>query len=355
MALIDEIREQPAVVERFLREASDEVAEACRAIVDADPTHVIIAARGTSDHAAIYAQYALGIGARLSVGLATPSVLSLYGVEPRMERALVIGISQSGASPDIVGVLRAARRQGAIALALTNTRSSDLAAAADHVIDLRAGPERAVAATKSYTATLVALACLAAGLQAGHAGRDRGGRPGDSIERELSALPSALATVLDTEDEVRRIARDQAGMDRCVVLGRGYHYATAREWALKLKELGYVLADPYSAADFLHGPLALIEAGFPALAVAPSGATATDMASIMERVGVELGASLLVVSDDPGLRERGAWSIALPAVPEWLMPIVAIVPGQLHAMHLTIAKGRDPELPRSIGKVTRTH
>jgi glucosamine--fructose-6-phosphate aminotransferase (isomerizing) len=151
------------------------------------------------------------------------------------------------------------------------------------------------------------------------------------------------------------MAADQAGMDRCVVLGRGYHYATAREWALKLKELGYVLADPYSAADFLHGPLALIEAGFPALVVAPSGATATDMGAIIERVGAELGASVLVVSDDADLRARGAWSIALPAgIPEWLMPIVAIVPGQLHALHVTLAKGRDPDSPRSIGKVTRT-
>jgi glucosamine--fructose-6-phosphate aminotransferase (isomerizing) len=349
MALIDEIREQPAVVERFLRESGDAVDGACRAIHEAAPTHVVIAARGTSDHAAIYAQYALGIHARLSVGLATPSVLSLYGVEPRMEGALVIGISQSGASPDIVGVLAAARRQGAVALAITNTPDSDLAAAASHVVDLRAGPERAVAATKTYTTTLVALAALTAGLAA-----EPATGPVD-LRGQLSGLPAWLASAVAVEDEVRRIAADQAGMDRCVVLGRGYHYATAREWALKLKELGYVLADPYSAADFLHGPLALIEAGFPALVVAPSGATATDMGAIIERVGAELGASVLVVSDDADLRARGEWSIALPAgVPEWLMPIVAIVPGQLHALHVTLAKGRDPESPRSIGKVTRT-
>jgi glucosamine--fructose-6-phosphate aminotransferase (isomerizing) len=344
VGLIDEIREQPEVVERFLREAAGEVGAACEAIRRADPTHVVIAARGTSDHAAIYAQYALGIRARLSVGLATPSALSLYGVEPRMGRALVIGISQSGASPDIVGVLRAARRQGAVSLAITNTRDSDLAAAASHVIDLRAGPERAVAATKTYTATLVALAALTDGLA-----RDAAG------SSDLEGLPTAIATVLGTEDEVRAIARHQADLERCVVLGRGYHYATAREWALKLKELGYILADPYSAADFLHGPLALIEAGFPALAIAPSGATAADMGAILDRLGSGLGAELLVVSDDAALRARGAWAIPLPVgVPEWLMPIVAIVPGQLHAMHVTIAKGRDPELPRSIGKVTRT-
>ncbi|CAN5641549.1 SIS domain-containing protein [soil metagenome] len=344
MALIDEIREQPEVVDRLLRAAADEVGSACAAIRAAGPGHVIIAARGTSDHAAIYAQYALGILARLPVGLATPSVLSLYGVEPRMDGAVVIGISQSGASPDVVGVIRSARSQGAATLAITNSPGSDLAEAAEHVVELRAGPERAVAATKTYTATLAALAMLAAGLS------------DDGAGSELTALPEALGDVLGTEDEARRIALDQAGMDRCVVLGRGYHYATAREWALKLKELGYVLADPYSSADFMHGPLALIEAGFPTLAVAPRGATQADMRAVIERLVGELEAELLVVSDDRDLRAMGAWALPLPeGLPEWLMPVVSIVPGQLHALHLTRAKGRDPESPRSIGKVTRTH
>jgi glutamine---fructose-6-phosphate transaminase (isomerizing) len=346
MPLIDEIREQPEVVDRLLRAAAQEVGSACAAIRAAGLGHVIIAARGTSDHAAIYAQYALGIQARLSVGLATPSVLSLYGVEARMDGAVVIGISQSGASPDVVGVVRSARRQGAVTLAITNTPGSDLASAAEHVIDLRTGQERAVAATKTYSATLAALAMLAAGLSEDVA----------EAEAPLAALPEAIGRALATEDEARRIALAQAGMDRCIVLGRGYHYATAREWALKLKELGYVLADPYSSADFMHGPLALIEAGFPTLVVAPRGATQADLRGVIERLGGELGAELLVVSDDPDLRALGAWSLALPeGPPEWLMPMVSIVPGQLHALHLTLAKGRDPESPRSIGKVTRTH
>ncbi len=146
-----------------------------------------------------------------------------------------------------------------------------MATAAEHHLDLRAGPERAVAATKTYTATLVVLAMLAAGLAKGP------GSGGTRAADELGRLPDALAAALDLEPEARRIAADQAAMDRCVVLGRGYHYATAREWALKLKELAYVLADPYSTADFIHGPLALIEAGFPTFAVAPRGATLADM------------------------------------------------------------------------------
>ena len=343
MALIDEIREQPEVVARLLREAEPEIAVICDAIRAAAPSHVVIAARGTSDHAALYAQYALGVFAGMSVGLATPSVFSLYGAAPDLSRALVVGLSQSGASPDVVGVIRSARSQGALTLAITNTPGSDMAEAAAYHLDLRAGPERAVAATKTYTATLVVLAMLTAGLSSAES------------PANLSGLPEALAVVLGVEDEVRRIAADQVSMDRCIVLGRGFHYATAREWSLKLKELSYVMADPYSSADFMHGPLALVEAGFPMLVVAPRGAAFDDLATAVDRVGDELAARLLIISDDEAMRGRGTWSVPLPAsLPEWLMPIVSIVPGQLHAMHLTMAKGRDPEQPRSIRKVTRT-
>ena len=202
-----------------------------------------------------------------------------------------------------------------------------------------------MAATKTYTSTLLVLAMLTAGLS-----RD------SEAGAQLAAVPDALAAALDLEGEARRIAEDQKGLDRCIVLGRGYHYATAREWSLKLKELAYVLADPYSSADFIHGPLALIEAGFPTFCVAPRGATMGDMAEGIERLGDELGARLLIASDDEAMRARGTWSFALPVgLPEWLMPIISIVPGQLHAMHSTIVQGRDPEQPRSIRKVTLTN
>jgi glucosamine--fructose-6-phosphate aminotransferase (isomerizing) len=344
VALIDEIREQPEVAARVLAEAGPEIAAMCETIKAADPSHVVIAARGTSDHAAIYAQYAFGVLAGISVGLATPSVHSLYGASPDYSQALVIGISQSGASPDVVGVIRAARALGALTLAITNTPGSDMAEAAAHHIALRAGPELAVAATKTYTSTLLVLALLAAGLSDVEA------------EADLARLPGAIAAALDQDDEAARIAADMSQLSRCVILGRGYHYATAREWSLKLKELSYTLADPYSSADFIHGPLALIEAGFPTFCVAPSGATAADMAEVIDRLGGELEARLLIASDDAAVRAKGTWSLALPGnLPEWLVPIVSIVPGQLHARHVTIAKGGDPELPRSIRKVTLTN
>lgn len=344
MSLRDEIHEQPAIVERFLATQRAPMAELARRLRRRPIDGVVIAARGTSDHAAVYAQYVFGTRLRLPVALAAPSILSLYGVAPRFERMLVIGISQSGASPDVVGVVTAARAQGAPTIAITNSPDSDLAAAADDVIDLEAGPELALAATKTYTAELTAVARLAVAL-----GEDA------RADADLRGLPVALAAALEVEPEADRIASETAGIDRCVVLGRGYHYATAREWALKLKELAYVLADPYSAADFEHGPLALVEAGFPVLAVVRSGPAAPGMADLVARLGTEYRADVLVVSDEAPLRARARHALATPeGVPEWLSPIVDIVPCQLFARSLTEAKGIDPEAPRHLHKVTRT-
>ena len=345
MSLRDEIGEQPAVAARLLAEDRAHIAEVAAALRARPIDYVVIAARGTSDHAAIYAQYVLGIRHRLPVALATPSAISIYGVAPRFERALVVGISQSGASPDVVGVVEAARAQGAPTVALTNTPDSPLAMAAEHVLELRAGPELAVAATKTYSAELLCLALLSEALAE---------VPDPAAEGALHDLPRVLEEALATEPLVADVARRQAAMTACVVLGRGYDYATAREWALKLKELAYVAAEPYSAADFEHGPLALIEPGFPVLAVA-AGRAASGLEPLLRRLRDEFQARLLVISDRPGLCALGHDAVLLPdGLPDWLLPIVGIVPAQLHAYHLTRAKGLDTELPRHLQKVTRT-
>ncbi len=346
MTLREEILEQPAVVERLIREGRPVVEAISDALAGLAIDHVVIAARGTSDHAAIYAQYLFGVEHRLPVALAAPSILSLYGVEPRFSRTLVIGISQSGASPDVVGVVEAGRRQGAPTIAITNAPGSPLWEAAEHRIDLRAGPERAIAATKTYTAELVSVALLSAAMAP--ASRR------DSAFEPIASLPAAVRAALDAEDEAKDAARHLAAMSTCTVLGRGYDYATAREWALKLKELAYVVADAYSAADFRHGPVALVEAGAPVLMVAPSGPAAADLVALAQRLAAEQ-ADLLVVSDDPATRALGRRSISLPAgVARHLMPIVSIVPAQLFALHLTLARGLDPESPRNLTKVTLT-
>lgn len=345
MSLRDEIGQQPAVAARLLVEGREHIAAIAAALRGRPIDFAVIAARGTSDHAAIYGQYVLGIRQRLPVALATPSTISIYGVAPRFERALVLGISQSGASPDVVGVVAAARAQGAPTIALTNTPDSPLAAAAEHVVDLKAGPELAVAATKTYGAELLCLALLSEALAE---------VPDPSAEAALHDLPGALEEALATEPLVADVARRQAAMAACVVLGRGYDYATAREWALKLKELAYVAAEPYSAADFEHGPLALIEPGFPILAVA-TGRAASGLEPLLRRLHGEFQAQLLVISDRPELCALGQDAVRLPGgLPDWLLPLAAIVPAQLYAYHLTRAKGLDTELPRHIQKVTRT-
>ena len=344
MTLHAEILEQPEVARRLLAEQAQNVERIAASLRERQVGHVVIAARGTSDHAAVYAQYVLGVRHRLSVGLGTPSIVSLYGAAPDVRDALVIGISQSGASPDIVAVLAAARAQGAPTIAITNEPESALAAVADRTVALGAGPERAVAATKTYTAELLAIALLSAAMADDPADR-----------AAVAAIPETLARALALEPEIERIAADQAGTDRALVIARGYEYATAREWALKLKELGQVFADPYSAADFQHGPLALVEPGVPVIAIARAGAPQTDLVTLLARLREDLGADLMVASDDAAALSHARWPVVLPAgTPEWLGPIVSIVVGQLHALHLTRARGLDPERPRNLDKVTRT-
>jgi glucosamine--fructose-6-phosphate aminotransferase (isomerizing) len=357
VGLRDEILEQPAVAARLLgpgRAAFESIAAAIAGrIANRELDTVVIAARGTSDHAAIYAQYLFGARLRLPVALATPSLTTLYGVELRLDRSLVIGISQSGRSPDIVGAIAAARRQAAPTIAITNDPASDLAAAAEHVVDLGAGDERAVAATKTYTAELLSVALLVVAIEA-RLGVGPLGTDSDDPERALAAIPDAIAAALTTEAETEAVARHLAVHDRLVVVGRGFEYATARELALKLKELAQVAADPYSAADFLHGPLALVSAGFPLIAIAPSGPTAADLDALLDTLG-GLDVDRIVLSDRPEAVARGSIGILLPAtLPDWLRPIATIVPGQLLGLHLAVARGLDPETPRWIRKVTLT-
>jgi glucosamine--fructose-6-phosphate aminotransferase (isomerizing) len=344
MALIDEIREQPAVAQRLLASPPPALGRLAAAVGRRRPSTVVLAARGTSDNAALYAQYLFAVRNSMLVALATPAALTLYGARPRLADALVIGISQSGRSPDIVAVVEEGRRQGALTLAVTNEGASPLAAVADEVVELGAGDEHATAATKTYTSELVAMALLSFALDA----------PTAEERAALAAVPEAMATALATEAACAELAARRASMARCVVLGRGYEYATAREWALKLQELAQVHALAFSAADFEHGPLALADPELDVLAVAPSGRSLDAQVGLLQRLHGELGARLLVLSASAEARHIDA-GIALPAdVAEWAAPAVSILPGQLFAYHLTRARGLDPDAPRTISKVTET-
>jgi glucosamine--fructose-6-phosphate aminotransferase (isomerizing) len=341
MSMRSELAESPTVVARLVTAAEPAIRAVADIVADRRPGTVVIAARGTSDHAAIYAQYVFGARNGLIVAPATPSLSSIYDSPPRFDGALVIGISQSGRSPDVVSVLADARAQGAPTVAITNDPRSELASSADVVIDLAAGPERAVAATKTYVAEVASIALLSAAMS----------DAGDAMT-ELRSLPSAMNETLAAEPEIERLAWARSTMPACAVLARGFQYATAREWALKLKELTGVIADPYSGADFQHGPIALVDEAFPVLAVATTGAALDGMAELLANVR-ERGGRLLTLSDDPRFGELGD-AVRLPTVPEWLAPLVAILPAQLFAFHLAHARGLDPDSPTGLTKVTLT-
>jgi glucosamine--fructose-6-phosphate aminotransferase (isomerizing) len=341
--LLDEIDEQPRALARLLSERGDVVRDAAARIRAFDPEWVMIAARGTSDNAARYAQYLFGAHNRLGVALAVPSLFTLYDAPPKLGRALTIGISQSGQSPDVVSVIVEARRQGGLTLAITNDAASPLARAADISLLLSTGAETSVAATKTYTNQLLAIAMLSAALE------------DDTAHlAALAAVPAAVEAALADTGDIGDIAVDFTNAGRFVVLGRGFNYCTAFEIALKMKETSYVLAEPYSVADLLHGPVAMIEYGFPVLLVAPSGLASDDLSSLMD-VLKRRRARTIALSDRADVLERATAGIRLPAgVPEWLSPIVAVVPGQRFAHALATAKGLDPDRPRDLSKVTLT-
>lgn len=337
-----EIEEQPAVVERVLAGARERVLAAAAAITEAEPVGLMIAARGSSDHAAVYAKYLFETRNRLPVALAAPSTFTLYRRPPRLERFAVLAISQAGTSADVVEVVAEARRQGSVTVALTNRRDSALAGAAAHVIELNAGEELSVPATKTYTASLLALALLSSALTSDPA-----------FEAGLQRVPAALRTVLERQGALRRLADELTGAERMAVLGRGYNLATALEVGLKLMEAAYVVAEARSVADFLHGPIAIVEPGFPVLLLRASGPAAAEMDALASELG-RRRARVLSIAEGAGLPDA-VTSVRLDTgLPEPLTPLSLAVAGQLVTAGLAAARGIDPDRPRGLRKVTST-
>jgi glutamine---fructose-6-phosphate transaminase (isomerizing) len=338
-----ELREQPEALARLI-DKQRAYAEGTRELfARSDVQYILIASRGSSSNAARYAQYLLGRAHRVPVAFATPSLFTLYEQPPRLDGALVIGISQSGKSPDVVEVVREARRQGRPTIALTNSPSSPLGQAADGVLKLEAGKEQAVAATKTYVNSLGAVALLFATTT-----------NDTQALGELERAPEQLSRQLDRSwgdaSEVDRLGAVEGG----TVVARGINYCTSFEIALKIRELSGLLFESYSAADLMHGPVAAIGQGWPVIAVAPKGPALDAMTDAVGKVA-ERGARTVVISDDEGLRGRAEIGLELVAgVPEWLSPLVAVVPGQLAAMRLAQLRGIDLDAPLGLSKVTLT-
>ena len=342
MSLRAEIAEQSRVVRRLLDEGWPESRTLGHALSRVE--HITLVARGSSDNAATYGKYLFESIAGVVTALAAPSLVTRYEAPPSFARGAVIGISQSGAAPDVAAVVAEGRRAGAVTIGITNQPRSALGRAAEHVFALRAGPERAVAATKTFTATCVALALLAATTA------EARGRSALS----LAGLAEAMDEAVTTEPGATRLARAIGRAPTVIVLGRGYLYPAALELALKVKELARIWAEPYSSADFAHGPRTLLRPRTPVVLLASRGATQAESRGLASSLA-DKGGRVYAITNDERVAERARDAVVLRApLSETLVPISFVVVGQLLAVALARRHGRDPERPAGLAKVTRT-
>ena len=335
-----EVAEQPQSLARLLDTGLDSIRTVASRVREASPRFALLCARGTSDHAALYFKYLLEVRLQIPVGLVSPSTFTAYGARPRLNDVLWVAVSQSGGSPDLVDSTAAARAGGALTIAVTNAPSSPLAEAGEVHIAVDCGPEMAVAATKSYTSQLLALYLLADAWAGGDA----------SLAR---TVPELAQQVVDADDGAR-VAPRYRFVEKLVTTARGYAYPTAREAALKLMETCYLSAHPFSGADLMHGPLAMIDDTHPVIAIVPEGVGGAALQPVLDRLR-ENHADVLVVGD-PKRAAGAAALIALPSgIAEEVSPIIQIIPLQQLAQAMSVARGYDPDAPRGLRKVTETH
>jgi glucosamine--fructose-6-phosphate aminotransferase (isomerizing) len=341
--MLKEIRQQPEALERTLAHQWTPAAKFRAFLETRKPRLVVIVARGTSDNAAQFGRYLIEIMTGIPVSLAAPSVHSIYGARLDYKDALVVGISQSGESTDISAVLAQAREAGAMTVGITNEPASTLANLAEHVFLVRAGREKSVAATKTYTGQLMSLYLLAHAL-------------GAKIRLEdLQAIPAVAQAALGLESEIVALAERYRYMRHAAVVARGLNYANAFEFALKMMETSYVVAERFSAADFLHGPIAIVDRELPVFVFGPSGPAWASLRETLEKLR-DLNASAVIISDKSN-REAARFASTVIRVPmalrEMYTPIPYIIPAQLFSAALAGAKGLDADQPRGLRKVTQ--
>ena len=337
-----ELREQPEALARLLDRQSAAAREIAGVFGRPDVRYVVIASRGSSSNAARYAQYLLGRAHRVPVMFATPSLYTIYEQPPRLDGAAVLGISQSGASPDVASVLAEARRQNRPTVAITNVTDSPLAREADAVLPLEAGEERSVAATKTYMNSLGAIAMLFAATD------------GPVAEAELAQMPQRLDEQIALSGESAPALGEYTEAIGATVVARGVNYCTAFEIALKIRELSGLVVEAYSPADLMHGPIAAIREDWPVVVVAPTGPARPSVEGLVLPL-LERGARIVAVSDVDAVLRRARTKLRLvPRVPEWLSPLTAVIPGQLTALRLARQRGLDLDHPVGLAKVTLT-
>ncbi len=338
--MLQEIAEQPDVLERTIKGEREKVTKLGDFLRKKDIDLIVLVARGSSDNAALFGRYLLEVTTGIPVSLSAPSIFTLYNAKLRLNRALVIGVSQSGEGVDINVVLERAKESGAYTLGITNEVDSTMAKIADETLLIHAGREKSVAATKTYTGQMLHFYMLAAAL-----GNQR---------LDYHKIPEYAAEALKLQPEVEQLVERYAFMENCVVVGRGMNYGNSYELALKLMETCYVVAERFSSADFFHGPLAIVEKRFPVVLFAPIGVTQQSSLDLLGRLH-ELHADSLSITNDAKIASSSSRSLMLPGeIDEFLSPIPFIIPAQIFAAYLSETKGLDPDAPRSLTKVTKT-
>jgi glucosamine--fructose-6-phosphate aminotransferase (isomerizing) len=340
--MLAEIAEQPPALEKTIAEEQGKVAQLGSFLKARNIDLIVLVARGSSDNAALFGRYLLEITTGIPVALSAPSVYTLYGARLNLQRALVVGVSQSGEGEDINRVLESARAGGAFTVGITNEPNSSMVKLVDETLLMHGGRERSVAATKTYTGQLLHFYMLSEALA------DSG------VKLNYEAIPEFAARALELRPMIEELVERYVFMENCVVVGRGLIYANSYEMALKLMETCYVVAERFSSADFLHGPLAIVERHFPIIAFAPPGVTLASTKELLARLR-ELRADTLVFTADEETARVSTRAVRLPTeINETLAPIPYIIPAQLFAALLAEAKGLNPDAPRSLAKVTRT-
>ena len=338
-----EIQESPRVLRKFLARQWKALADAAEAIQTRKPKFVILAARGTSDNAGTYARYLIEKEWGIPVSLAAPSIMTLYGGKVDYEGGLVLGVSQSGEGPDVCSIIQQARSQGALTIGLTNNPKSRLAREAEFSIDMMAGPEKSVAATKTYTSELLALYGLIECVVKGR-----------KVRSELAQVPRLVEEGCRLSRAVWESSYRFLHLSSCVVVGRGFHYGLAQETALKLKECAQVMAHAYSTADFHHGPKTLAGKDFPVILLAPPGQTLKGTLDLMDELN-ERQALVMAFSPVKTVLNKATIPLETPGGSEVLNPFGMAPMIQTLALAVATAKGLNPDQPPYLKKVTQTH
>lgn len=338
--MLQEIAEQPAVLERTIAAEREKLTKLGDFLRQKEIDLIILVARGSSDNASFFGRYLLEVTTGIPVSLSAPSVFTLYNAKLRLNRAVVIGVSQSGEGSDINHVLDSAKSYGAFTIGITNEAGSTMAKLADETLLIHAGREKSVAATKTYTGQMLHFYMLASAV-------------GDK-RIDYHKIPEFAEKALTLQPEIRELVQRYTFMENCVVVGRGMNYGNSYELALKLMETCYVVAERFSSADFFHGPLAIVERRFPVILFAPTGVTQSSSVDLLNRLH-ELHADSLSITNDEKIAQLSSRSIRMPVeLDEFLSPIPFIIPAQIFAAYLSEAKGINPDAPRSLAKVTKT-